>query len=362
MKPIAKFLARVQSIFSWWMDSVARTAADDIERLASPRKVTLIESQDGELFLQTGDEQANPNALLEPGPIASSEPTGLPAAMASAVRDSYVDLTLHPDHCLFRTLELPKRATEFLGGIIHSQLDRLMPWNTSNSAFGWSDPIEVGGDRITVTVAATSRDVVEPLVGTIVGAGARSICVSVTPPEPAAGRIPIWKKRMRGEFQARRIRRLLSAVMITVGFSAIVAAGSWDFVANELGAEQDELTRQIVQAGGTAAKLRHAQLDRGNVGPAIAARKRDAPAAVMVIEALSRILPDRTYVTEFRMEGNKLHLTGVTNDAPSLIEALEKSRRFSHATFFAPTTQSPTDANEHFHIEATIEPASRWRS
>ena len=87
---------------------------------------------------------------------------------------------------------------------------------------------------------------------------------------------------------------------------------------------------------------------------ALERRKHDAPSAVLVMETLSKILPDQTYVTELRLEGNKLRLTGITRDAPSLIGLIERSGRFTRATFFAPTTRSPSDTGDRFHIEAII--------
>ena len=77
---------------------------------------------------------------------------------------------------------------------------------------------------------------------------------------------------------------------------------------------------------------------------------------MLALEALSKILPDQTYVTELRVEGNKLRLTGITRDAPALIELIEQSGRFTRATFFAPTTRSSSDTGDRFHIEAIIKP------
>ncbi len=73
---------------------------------------------------------------------------------------------------------------------------------------------------------------------------------------------------------------------------------------------------------------------------ALERRKYQSPSSVIVLEVLSQILPDHTYVTELRIEGDKLRVIGVTRDAPELIRLLERSPNFTRATFFAPTTKA----------------------
>jgi general secretion pathway protein L len=91
---------------------------------------------------------------------------------------------------------------------------------------------------------------------------------------------------------------------------------------------------------------------------ALERRKYDTPSSVIVLEALSRVLPDHTYVTEMHLAGNKLQIAGITRDAPSLIPLIEQSPHFRRATFYAPTTRAPSDPGERFHIEARVEPNS----
>src|SRR4029077_18039649 len=79
--------------------------------------------------------------------------------------------------------------------------------------------------------------------------------------------------------------------------------------------QKAELTRAI-------SRLR-LSLHRGGAGGASPAqqmleqRKRETPSSVIVLETLSRILPDHTYVTELRVEGDKLQIIGITHDARS---------------------------------------------
>jgi general secretion pathway protein L len=80
------------------------------------------------------------------------------------------------------------------------------------------------------------------------------------------------------------------------------------------------------------------------------------PSSVIVIEALSQLLPDDTYLTELRILGDKLQIVGVSSDPPGLIRLIEQSPHFSQATFFAPTTRAPSETRDHFNIEAHLEP------
>ncbi len=83
--------------------------------------------------------------------------------------------------------------------------------------------------------------------------------------------------------------------------------------------------------------------------------KETASTAVIVIEALSRALPDGAYLTEMRLENGTLRMIGLTNDAPSLIAPLEHSGHLADVRFFAPTTRGTDGAPFRFNIEARVE-------
>jgi general secretion pathway protein L len=84
--------------------------------------------------------------------------------------------------------------------------------------------------------------------------------------------------------------------------------------------------------------------------------KETSPSAVIVIEALSRALPDSAYLTELSVQSTTLRIVGLTTDAPPLIASLEHSGSLTGVRFFAPTTREPDGKHFRFHIEGHVEP------
>ena len=78
--------------------------------------------------------------------------------------------------------------------------------------------------------------------------------------------------------------------------------------------------------------------------------------AAIAIEALSRALPDTAYLTELNIDGAKVRLVGIAQDAPALIAPLEQSGQFKDVHFYAPTTRNADGVRFVFHIEALTEP------
>jgi len=349
-------LRQIPEAISRWIDSVAATIIGLLGWFGSRRAVQLVEEEAG-TFVVVGrhEEQLR---------IVDGEPADqLPEGLAAQLRGSRAELHLQPGRFLFRPLELPKRAAEFLEGIVRAQIDRLTPWSATDAVFGWTEPQEAGPDRMSVTVAATARALVAPFLQALVGLGVKSIAAFTVLPGADALAVKVLDEKGHSVLDPSRVRRVLVIVLLVAGIAAAAATVADSLIGARLEARQDELARQI-------AKIRAAALagHEGSLDVATAAlhllerRKNEGPSSVIVLEQLSQVLPDHTYVTELRIEGDKLRLVGVTRDAPSLIGLIEQTQHFSRATFFAPTTRSPTDPGERFHIEAHIEPSFAPRS
>ena len=350
-------LRQIGESFSRWIDSVAENVHSLIDRWCGvQRQVQLIE-QDQDTFtlhaLGPTKDASLPDQRIRIAQGAIAET--LSADWLETLRGSRAELVLRPTRFMFRPLELPKRAAEFLDGIVRAQIDRLTPWTVGEAVYSWTPPIEAGNERIQLTVAATARAQVTPYVKALAALGATAIVVSTVPQEAASGAAPlkVFEQQSRGALEITRIRRILMLVLAAAAAMAVISIGVSSIAADSLDTEQQDLTRQISKR---RAAMRQ---DGGNAQRMLERRKQTTAASVIILEALSKLLPDHTFVTELRVEGGKVQVTGLTRDAPSLIRLIEQSPHFERATFFAPTTQSPGEPGERFHIEARIKPHFR---
>jgi general secretion pathway protein L len=336
-----------------WLDCVAAAIVAMRRRFVSSPIIHLVEGADGAFTVLPAAGAAAP-AEAERFQIVDGNVVGsLPATLESRIRASRIEVVLQPTRFVFRSLELPRRAGEFLDGIVRSQIDRLTPWPADDAAFGWSKPGDVANDRIVVTVAATARALITPFVQALAGRGADSIVLSTLAPGDSAGAVAIKVfEKARGAREVERLRRWLVGILVVAGLLAGAAITADVVIGGSLQARQDDAARRI--ATRRAAMRASFDTSRGSVLASLEQRKHEAPSSVIVLEALSRIFPDHTYVTELRIVGDKMQVVGITRDAPSLIRLIEQSSYFTRATFFAPTTRSPSQPGENFHIEAQI--------
>jgi general secretion pathway protein L len=355
-----KAIEAVGNAFRRWLDSVAEAIVALIARFMTPRTVNLVERESGRFEISSADEKTEAalrgiELRVEDGAVVGR----LPPEAEAVLRRSRVQLTLQSNRFVFKPLELPAGAAEFLDGIVRAQIDRLTPWSAELAAFGFSAPANAGGGRLSIIVAATAKSKLVPFSCAFSAKGVRAVTLLTRAPEaaPTAPPIAVMEETLSRTFGIRAARRILLMVLASCGFVAATAAVAATIINGDLDARQDELARRITQQRGAALAARDTLGDPlAAAERALAKRKNETPSAVITLEVLSRILPDRTYVKEMRIESDTLRLTGITDDAPNLIRIMERTQQFTQAIFSAPITHSPSDGGDRFNIEARLEP------
>ncbi|WP_407147110.1 PilN domain-containing protein [Bradyrhizobium sp. ORS 86] len=333
-----------------WIDAVSRAIDAMAGRFGRAPRIELAEQDDGTFTASASNAKGGadlPDLSFRFDSDAPHPP--LPETWKVVLRGSRIEALLRADHVMTHRLDFPSRAADFLDGMIRAQVDRLTPWSANDAVFGWGAPAPAANDRIEVSFAATSREKVAPLLrfAEIVGAAS----VAILAPADGSAPIKLLDRPLRSVIGAAvNVPRLLRVILLSSALAAAASLLVSAYLGGSLQSELGDLQQHIAQR---RAALR---LDTSGSGLGLLAkRKQTTPSSVMVLEAISRALPDSTYVTELRIEGDKIQIVGMTQDAPSLIRLIEQSSpQFTRATFFAPTTHAANEPGERFHIEAHI--------
>lgn len=346
-------LAEARQWFEQWIGAVA-TAVDGVAgRFMRRRSIEFDENGDGTFTARLAvSKDGSPSMPVSFRLDHDAPQPPLPADWKTAFDGCRIAARLRSDHVVSRVLDFPSQASDFLDGMIRAQVDRLTPWSAADAVFGWGSPQPISNDRIEVAFSATAAAKVDPLIRMARQLGAASVAVSA----PAVGgdgtaqQVTLLDKSLRG-LAGPSVPRLLRVGLVSTAAAAAVSLLLNIYLGAWLQSEHEDLQHRIAQR--RAALRLDANGDSSGFG-LLAKRKQTTPSSVMVLEAVSRVLPDTTYVTELRIEGNKVQVVGLTQDAPSLIRLLEQSPQFTRATFFAPTTRAANESAERFHVEANI--------
>jgi general secretion pathway protein L len=340
---------------STWIDDVAAGLALLGAMLRRSHRIELVEQVDGSFLVvdmrkpaaERGDA---PSLCLDESEIA--DPVS-PQTRSLLARSS-VDVMLAPSRFIFRSLELPQGARQFLDGVVRSQIDRLTPWSANEAAFGWSEPTDAGNGQIAITIAATARSLVAPIARAAMAARANQVRMSTRIGEGQKLVIPVFAEDIGVGDEGQGLLRGIVAGLALSGFAFTVSLGAWLVVGGSGDARLAEFQNRIAERRSELMNRRGPAAEEAL--KALQARKWATPSAVMVLEALSKTLPDEAHLTELRIESGKVQIAGLATDAPALIRLIEQSRQFTQATFFAPTVRG-SSGGQSFHIEAHIEPS-----
>lgn len=342
-----------KQLFGSWIDAVAAALRAAAERAIPQRRIVLEQNEDADFAARLVSKQKGtvlPQATFRRGqaPVLTEE-------WRAALRGSHLEVHLRADQVLFRAVDFPKQAMDFLDGMIRAQIDRLTPWIANDAVYGLTAPVPTANERIALTLAATSRQAIQPLLDLAADLGAASVEGLIEPPdaETPVRPIRIFEQKLSSSAGiASNMPRLLRLTLLGAGMAAAATLVVSTYLGGAYDDQRQELQRRVSQR---RAALRIDQ-PGASATALLAKRKQTSPSSVLVLEAIARALPDTTYVTELRIDVDKMQIVGLTQDTPSLIRRLEQSPQFSRATFFAPTTRDQNEPGERFHIETHVTP------
>ena len=339
-------------IWNDFINSTALMCEEILDHFSSSNIVTIEERQDVGTFLVRISPQDGKNRteVIRFFPNQTSEQKDL-ERIATDVNGHKVQLILNPSRFLIREIPLPSQAETFVHNIIETQIDQLTPWTKDKAIFGHKI-LRTTNENIFVALAATDKQNIDPILRSLENLKPSTLSLSIAP-STADGtpEIPLLRKDL-GRIQFGQLRKFLSYLLIiSIGTAALINMySSWSL--SSLNEEYDAIQRKI--SAGRSISMEPKTLS--DVELQLYSRKLYSLPLTLVLEEISKIIPDNSSLTEFEYSGNSIRMVGTSEDPSGLINPIEQSKILSDAKFFSATTKGPEDKAGQFHIEAQIKP------
>jgi general secretion pathway protein L len=340
---------RVRTWIDGWIDGLAALLLAAGGLVSGGKRLTLRLVEGRWVVAAGGRDGGRPIASVTRS--ASGEIELQPVGAEKALTGGRFEVAAPPGAVVVHRLDpLPAESRPFVDGIVRHQLDRFVPWRAADVVYT-TDVAPAGDGRIAVTVAATSRRALAAPLAVAARCRAKSIVVVGAGEETRPIPVPLGESDAKTWRHARTAAAgILAALVLLAAADAIWSTVRWYDLTGRI-AEIDAATadrRALLRSAADAA-------GRPSGPPTTLDQlKRQSPIAVVVMESLSRVLPDDAYLTDFRLEDGRVRLIGVSRSVADLVPLLEASDAFDGASFFAPTIRIA--GGDRFHIEAAVVP------
>jgi len=259
------------------------------------------------------------------------------------------------DKVLRRTVDLPAAAAENLREVLGFEMDRQTPFKAEEVRFDFrissQDPQR---KRIKVDLVVVPREVVDRVMRLadvwgidldLVDMGGK-----ITREDQLFDLLPRAARAARGQLRSRLI--FTAGVLCAAMFAAAVYL--------PLQAKYDDLAALealLARARTDADKVDEMRQQVENLTTRsrfVVELKAERRTATEVLNEVTRLLPDSTWVLKFGMRNNRLNVSGYSAKPSALIGLLEDSPMFASVRFSSPVTMDQKVGLERFNLTATI--------
>ena len=157
----------------------------------------------------------------------------------------------------------------------------------------------------------------------------------------------------KGRHGAWRIAGVVIAATLFVAFSTTAVYLPIKHKRDALATSEAELARVRAQAE-EVSQVRSLVTDMSERGSYVLDRRRLRPTRTELVDELSALLPDDTWLFALRLSGDRLELTGYSAKASELVATLENSPLFAEAHFTAPVAPDPRFSAQRFSLTASV--------
>lgn len=302
-------------------------------------------------------DQQDASLLHEEGAISQIDKQTLTNLFHQSAKNdgAALDIQINKSEILTRQLSLPSNTEENLNEVIQYEMDRYTPFNKDDVYFDYKIEERVNEKQlIKVLLIVARKEMLDPIVEAIEATNVYLRKIEIVDPENQEKNLKeINFFRTNNEINKRNTssnKWLLIAVAVL-----FVLTGLTPIMMNYI--QINKLSSELKSMEGTVKKVKQLQSEyqtmQEQVGYLVSIKDRN-PSIIEMLNLLTKVIPDHTYVQRLSLESGQLSMQGVSASASELIGIIDQTGLFDDIRFAAPVTQSGGDGLERYSITANI--------
>ncbi|MBO0736922.1 MAG: hypothetical protein J2P48_10185 [Alphaproteobacteria bacterium] len=345
----------VRQFFIWWFGQLADLLPPQLRRTALSAADALVIAPVGALGRGAAAVAVSLRRSGRETPLGEFDLDQAGLAELPRSPGNPTVLRLGEADVLGKTVSLPLAAERELGQVLGFEMDRETPFSTEE--LYWNHrvtAIDRENGRLSVRLSLVPKANLDPLLVALGQSGIQPSRVEIADGPDAGFYLPLLGS---GSNRAHNsYSRLLWPAAVCCALLALAAIVT-PFVRQQraLAALEREIASARAAAGEADSLRQQINHLSGNVG-FIDDEREKAARPLIVLAAVTRVLPDDTYLTEMQLRQRKATLSGRSAAAARLIAALSDDGEFRNPSFAAPVTRLEALHTELFTINAEIGP------
>jgi general secretion pathway protein L len=335
-------------IVSWWSQQMRDLIPQRLSHRDTPGDALLVRALGG-LDVELATRRRGVVAMLA---RATLDEAGLRAArthMARVRRPGPVVLTLPEPMLLEQEASLPLAAERDLHQVLRHEMDRLTPFRADDVFWSWRiEQRDTVNGRLLLLLSFVPKAGLRTLLAALEQASLRAAEIEVA----AGGRLHRIGMASPGQrYSGRRGARVAAWACGALAAAALilpVALQEWAI--GQVNGTIETLEPGVAVVDRLRSRI-HANESGADVFAAETARVGNA---LQAIAAVTKTLPDDSYLTQLTLHERKLTLTGRSAEAARLIAALSTDPSLHDPAFAAPVTRTGGDHGDQFTIRAEL--------
>lgn len=368
----------VKKFFRWWLRELGFLVPERIRQLVFEKQGFIIVRPEGNQFSLTYVLTARNgvHAASQPGTGAAkgmAEPLAILERSASGIaqyqalldkdeRLAKADLILRltAQEAIQKELALPAAVKENLYQVVAYELDRYTPFKAEQVYFAVK-PLEGENEpgQIRAMLVLTPRETLDALYEDIKAMGMSPLFVDyeATPNDldqryDGYNLLPEGLREKTANAPRLIYTALIAAVFLLLGAVLVLPVWFEYQTVNALQEKIDTIEKDAKEVKALQLEI-NAMIDETRL---LIAEKSAAPAVVDMLNTLSTLIKDDTWLAYAQYSDGHLQIQGESPAASALIGVLEDSELFANARFVSPVTQDKVSGQERFQITVDVTP------